>query len=206
MRSALVPVLVFTRTPVPGRVKTRLIPAIGAERAARLHCAMLRRTVSIATKSGVGPVSLWCTPCERHPFVQELGRDFELGLFRQRGQDLGERMHAAIASQSRYAGGAILVGSDCPCIEVQDFRQAAEGLREGLDAVIGPASDGGYFLIALRRADETAFTGVTWGGDSVLASTCENMERLGWRYRRLGERRDVDRPEDLRHLSELWVY
>ena len=206
MPSVTVPVLVFTRTPVPGRVKTRLIPAIGAERAARLHCAMLRRTVSIAAESAVGPVSLWCTPSERHPFLQELARDFELRLFRQRGRALGERMHAAIASQSRNATGAILVGSDCPCVEVEDFRQAAEGLRDGLDAVIGPASDGGYFLIALRRADDAAFTGVTWGGDTVLASTCENLERLGWRCRRLGERRDVDRPEDLQHLDDVWVY
>ncbi len=201
-----VPVLVFTRTPLPGRVKTRLIPAIGAERAANLHRAMLWRTVATAVESGVGPVGLWCNPATEHPYIAEIQREFALEVHLQTGADLGERMHLALRSQPGDAPGAVLVGTDCPFLEAQDLQLAASALREGDDAVIGPAEDGGYYLIGVRQSDMAVFSGVQWGSEQVLAATRQKFRDLGWRWRELATRCDVDRPADLAALSDLLIY
>ncbi|TFH49410.1 MAG: glycosyltransferase [Lysobacterales bacterium] len=201
-----VPVLVFTRTPVPGRVKTRLIPAIGAERAANLHRAMLWRTVATSTESGVGPVGLWCNPASEHPYIAEIQREFGLDVHLQKGADLGERMHLAFRSQPGDAVGALLVGTDCPFLETGDLQQAAQALRDGANAVLGPAEDGGYYLIGVRASDMTVFSDIAWGSDQVLATTREKFRHLGWQWRELATRRDVDRPSDLDALADLLVY
>lgn len=205
-RARAVPVLVFTRTPVPGRVKTRLIPAIGAERAANLHRAMLWRAVLTATEAGVGPVTLWCTPASEHPFIAEIQRHYGIDACLQQGRDLGERMHRAFQSQPDNCAGALLVGTDCPFLEIDDLQQAAEALRDGADAVLGPAHDGGYYLVGVRTSDLAAFAGVTWGSGQVLAETRQRFRDLGWQWRELATRRDVDRPSDLPFVEELLVY
>ncbi len=201
-----IPVLVFTRTPVPGRVKTRLIPAIGAGRAANLHRAMLWRTVATVAQAAVGPVGLWCSPASEHPYIAEIQREFGLDVHLQKGGDLGERMHLALQSQLDDAGGALLVGTDCPFLETGDLQLAARALREGADAVIGPAQDGGYYLIGVRESDAEVFSGVAWGSGQVLATTRQKFRDLGWRWRELATRRDVDRPADLAAVADLLIY
>jgi len=203
------PVLVFTRTPLPGRVKTRLIPAIGAERAANLHRAMLWRAVSTATQAGVGPVGLWCSPASEHPYIAEIQRTFALDLYIQVGENLGERMHLALQSQLGHTGntrGAVLVGTDCPFLQARDLQLAAQALREGCDAVIGPAQDGGYYLIGVRESDMEVFSGIQWGSGQVLAVTRRKFRNRGWRWRELATRRDVDRPADLAAVADLLIY
>jgi rSAM/selenodomain-associated transferase 1 len=199
-------VLVFTRTPVPGQVKTRLIPAIGAGRAANLHRAMLWRTVATAVEARIGPVGLWCSPASAHPYIAEIQREFDVSVLVQRGENLGERMHLALRSQPGSGGGAVLVGTDCPFLEVGDLQQAARALREGSDAVIGPAQDGGYYLIGVRQSDMEVFSGIRWGSGQVLAATLQKFRDLGWRWHELATRRDVDRPADLTALSDLLIY
>ena len=201
-----VPVLVFTRTPVPGQVKTRLIPAIGAARAANLHRAMLWRTVATAVQARIGPVALWCTPATEHPYLAEIQREFGLELHLQKGADLGERMHLALGSRTGQAGGALLVGTDCPFLEARDLQLAARALGDGCDAVIGPAEDGGYYLIGVRQSDWQAFSGIPWGSAQVLAATLGKLRDLGWQWRELTTRSDVDRPADLEAVSDILVY
>jgi rSAM/selenodomain-associated transferase 1 len=201
-----IPVLVFTRTPVPGRVKTRLIPAIGAERAANLHRAMLWRAVETATEAGVGPVALWCSPSREHPYLTEIQRAFDVALQLQSGPALGERMHRALASVPADAAGALLIGTDCPSLETSDLHEAARVLRDGADAVIGPAEDGGYYLIGVRRSDSRVFRGIAWGSEQVLDSTRDRLQGLDWQWRELTARRDVDRPEDLPAVEDLLIY
>ncbi len=198
--------LVFTRTPVPGQVKTRLIPAIGAERAANLHRAMLWRTVATAVQAGIGPVGLWCSPASEHPYIAEIQREFGVDVHLQKGADLGERMHLALRSQAGPAIGAVLVGIDCPFLEARDLQLAAQALGEGCDAVIGPAEDGGYYLIGVRESDLDVFSGIRWGSGQVLAATLQKFRDLGWRWRELTTRRDVDRPADLAALAVLLIY
>lgn len=197
------PVLVFARTPVPGKVKTRLIPAIGAERAVNLHRAMLWRTVATAIDAGVGPVMLCCTPTTDHPHIAELGRSFPVALEGQSGRDLGERMHRALESRP---AGALVVGTDCPFLEPEDLRAASDALSGGADAVIGPAEDGGYYLLGVRRSVPEIYARVPWGTERVLTRTRENLRDLGWRWHEIVPRRDVDRPEDLAAITDLVVY
>ena len=193
----------FARTPVPGQVKTRLIPAIGAERAANLHRAMLWRTVTTTTAAAIGPVALWCSPAVEHPFIDEMQREFDLEVHLQQGADLGERMHRALQT---YPAGAVLVGSDCPFLEEQDLQMAADILRDGDDAAIGPAEDGGYYLIGVRDSSMAVFSGIPWGTDGVLSATRRKFRDLGWRWREIATRRDVDQPEDLAAVGELLIY
>ena len=198
--------LVFTRTPVPGQVKTRLIPAIGAARAANLHRAMLWRTVATAAEARVGPVGLWCSPASEHPYIAEIQREFGLNVHVQTGADLGERMHLALRSQAGPNGGAVLVGTDCPFLETRDLQLAAQALREGCDAVVGPAEDGGYYLIGVRKSHVAVFSGIRWGSGQVLAGTLQKFRDLGWRWRELTTRCDVDRPADLAAVADFLVY
>lgn len=177
-------VLVFARESRPGRVKTRLIPQLGAEGAARLHARLVARALATARAARLGPVELW-------------------GSRRQRGADLGERMHHAFAVRLRRAARVVLIGSDCPVLRARDLRRAARWLAGGAHAVFAPAEDGGYALIALRRVSPALFAGVDWGGPRVMAQTRERLGALGWRWRELPEVWDVDRPEDVARLRAL---
>lgn len=178
-------VIVFARTPRAGRVKTRLIPLLGEQGAARLHARLLRRALRTAREARLGAVELWTA--ER----------------RQRGADLGERMLHAFAHCLRRADRVVLIGSDCPVLRPRDLRQAARWLAGGADAVFAPAEDGGYALVALRRVSPRLFDGVEWGGAQVMAQTRERLASLGWRWRELPEMWDVDRPQDVARLRRL---
>jgi len=175
-------VVVFAREPRAGRVKTRLIPRLGEQGAARLHARLVARTLSTARAARLGRVRLWSG---RH----------------QRGADLGARMLHAFRLALRRAPRAILLGTDCPVLRPADLRRAARWLAGGADAVLAPAEDGGYALIALRRASPRLFAGIEWGGPGVMARTRERLAALGWRWRELPEVWDVDRPEDLARLA-----
>jgi len=175
-------VIVFAREPRAGRVKTRLIPLLGEQGAARLHARLVARALATARAAGIGEVEL-------------------LWARRQRGADLGERMQHALARGLRRAPRAILIGADCPVLRARDLRRAARWLAGGADAVFAPAEDGGYALIGLRRVSPRLFAGVAWGGAQVMAQTRERLAALGWRWRELPTVWDVDRPEDYLRLQ-----
>jgi hypothetical protein len=122
-----------------------------------------------------------------------------VSLHLQQGDDLGERMARALSR----AMPAIVMGSDCPSLTPADLREAAAALDWGVDAVLGPARDGGYVLLGLRRIDASLFEGITWGTDTVLQETRSRLRSLGWRWHELPTRFDIDRPEDLRLLSPM---
>ena len=217
-------VVVMARAPVPGETKRRLIPAIGAERAAALHRAMIHRAVATALASDIGPVELWCTPGPDHEVFRSLERRLPVDPHTQVGPDLGVRMHAAIAARP---GAAVVIGTDCPFLESDDLVRAAGALRgvgpeaepvgaegaagpeggqgsgreAGADVVIVPALDGGYVLIAVRRPRPELFTRIDWGTGRVLAQTRERVRTARLRCVELDARPDVDRPEDLRALD-----
>jgi rSAM/selenodomain-associated transferase 1 len=101
----------------------------------------------------------------------------------------------------KWTTQALLIGTDCPSLTVDDLREAAEVLRKGIDAVIGPAEDGGYILIGLRRCVPDLFTGISWGTGSVLDQTRRRLRELRWKWHELSEQWDVDRPEDVERLK-----
>ena len=183
-------VIVFARAPVAGTVKTRLIPRLGAEGAARLQRRLIRAAVGNARAAG--RVELHVT--RPHAWLRSL----RVPIRTQRGADLGERMFRAL----RRRRGAILIGSDAPALRPEDLLRAARLLR-GTDVVLAPAEDGGYALIAARRVDARIFEGVHWGSPGVLMQTIRNLERCGLRYRLLRTVWDVDRPADLERIRWL---
>jgi uncharacterized protein len=184
-------VIVFARAPLAGRVKTRLIPRLGAAGAARLQERLVRAT--LRTASG-GAVQLHVT--RWHRFFGSL----HVEVHRQRGHDLGNRMHHALRAALRRHRSAVLIGADCPALTAADLRRAVRLLQGGADVVLAPAEDGGYALIAARRISAPVFANVEWGGANALAQTIRNLERARLKYRLLRTVWDVDRPEDLERL------
>ena len=188
-------IVIFAKAPVPGKVKTRLIPAIGAEAAAGLAAEMLDRAAREALDSDVGAVELCGDPEVGHRGW--LGQ-VPPGLIRtsQGEGDLGERL--ARAAKRVIAGGesVLLVGTDCPELDRLRLAAAAAAL-EGHDAVIHPAADGGYALLGLSRFDTSLFEGIAWSTASVAAETMARISALGWSLH-VGETlRDIDVPADL---------
>jgi hypothetical protein len=195
-------VQVFAKALVPGQVKTRLIPILGAEGAMELHCRLVRHTLATAALARVGPLEVWTTAWE-DAFIQSCKRVLGVDVRLQPDGDLGARMVAAAEDGLRRAAGVIIVGTDCPTMSLDDLRAARDALGAGDDVVLGPAEDGGYWLIGLARCDPALFTGIAWSSPAVLDATRERLETLGWRWSELPTRWDVDRPEDLARLSEM---
>ena len=194
---------VFTRAPEAGRVKTRLIPAIGAQGAADLLRRMIRVTLSRVREADIGPLTLWCSPAP-DDYLRALAAEFRTGIRAQDGADLGERMHHAFRAALDEHAAALIVGTDCPFLSGRDLERARRLLFEhGNQAVIGPAHDGGYYLLALRALDASLFTGIPWGTGEVLDATRRRLDALGWRWVELDVKHDIDRPEDLAHVPAL---
>lgn len=195
--------LVFAKAPVPGRVKTRLVPALGEQGAADLHRFLVDDTLCRTVRADICPAQLWCAPDCEHPIFRDWQQRFGVELRRQEGADIGGRMHHALALALDTADYAVLVGTDCPELDADDVAGALGCLDAGCDAVFVPAEDGGYVLIGLRRSEACVFAGVDWGGPRVMEQTRERLRTLGWRWRELPARWDVDRPEDLDRLARL---
>ncbi len=109
------------------------------------------------------------------------------------------RMHHAACQALERSRRVILVGTDCPSLCADDLSACAHALHDH-DAVLGPAEDGGYWLLGLRRSDPRLFDDIAWGSAQVLAQTRQRFEELGWRWHEITTRWDVDRPEDLARL------
>jgi len=188
--------LVFTKAPVPGDVKTRLIPALGAEAAARLQAELTQGFVDAVMRERLCPVELWVTPDAGHPLFQDLQYRHGLAVHRQQGRDLGERMLNACAQAAGGAERVLLAGTDCPELTPDVLARALDVL-EHRDAVLNPALDGGYVLLGLRRPETSLFQCMPWSTDRVAGITRERIHALGWQWEELPPLRDLDRPEDL---------
>lgn len=180
---------------MPGRCKTRLIPALGAEGAARLAGALLAHTVARVTEGQVAPAVLCCHPDAADPAFAP----FSLEKWNQRGTDLGERMYRGAVRALEEAEGVLLIGSDCPGYSAGYLESALAALGRN-DLVLGPARDGGYVLLGLKRVERALFQEVPWGTGRVLEETLRRAEELGWSAGVLEPLWDVDRPEDLARL------
>ncbi|HAF54857.1 MAG TPA: hypothetical protein DCL01_06505 [Thauera sp.] len=191
---------ILAKAPLPGLCKTRLIPRLGAAGAAALQGWLLERAVATAVTADIGPVSLWCAPDESHPAFRHCRAFGDVRLLPQSHGDLGARMHAAVAA-SRMPGGTLIIGTDCPVLTPRLIRQVAAALGRH-DAVIVPAEDGGYVLIALRRAHPRLFADIDWSTDRVMAQTRERLSELGLDWNETAPLWDVDRPEDFDRLAE----
>jgi hypothetical protein len=190
--------MIFAKAPVAGAAKTRLAPALGEQGAADLHARLTERILHTAVTANLAPVELWCSPDCSHSFFQAIAGTVERRV--QHGQDLGDRMAYAFDAALGRQPYAVVIGTDCPAMTADYLARAFALLDGGADAVVGPAEDGGYVLLGLRRMDKRLFEGVAWGTDRVLDQTRERLAVLGWRWQELETLWDVDRPEDLERL------
>ncbi len=196
-------ILLFAKPPVPGRVKTRMIPQLGKGGAARLYQHMLRHMWRITNAGLLCPVQLWVTAEPEHPFFAALPGLQDPRL--QQGADLGARMHHAASTALRHCEQVLIIGGDCVSLDSSYLAQALDTLRSGNDVVIGPAEDGGYVLLGLRRADVPLFEAMPWGASDVFRQTGERLTAAGVRWQVLPERWDVDQFPDLRRVPPAWL-
>jgi rSAM/selenodomain-associated transferase 1 len=192
--------LIFTKAPRPGAVKTRLIALLGEQGAAALHARLVRRALATARAADIGPIELHCAPDCDDPFLRFCSGYYGVPLVPQVDGDLGARMARAFEQVFGGARHAILMGTDCPALTAGHLRAARRALVTGVEAVFVPAEDGGYALIGLTRCDRRIFAGIAWGEDRVMNQTRNRLSELGWRWRELETLWDVDRPEDYRRL------
>ena len=193
--------VVMAKAPIPGRVKTRLSPPLTPEQAAELAGALLRDTVAAARRLPDVQVVVAVEPAEAVPVVRGLVPSVE--LVPQAVGDLGARLTAVAAA--RFAAGAsavLVVGSDHPTLPAAVVAQAVTWLREGRDEmVIGPAEDGGYYLLGMTRPHPEVFDEISWSTPDVLRATLDRADALGLPVRRLPSWYDVDTPDDLARLQ-----
>lgn len=191
--------LIFAREPVLGRVKTRLAAGIGAEAALATYRELLALTARAIAAAGV-PATVWLAeepvpPCEPAQFRPEWpGLPWRV---QPPAESLGARMaHAFSAAFAAGAGQAIIIGTDCPGLSAKLLQRAFELLLSH-DVVLGPAADGGYYLLGMNKLEPELFANKDWSTATVLPDTLADAVRLGLRVAQLPTLHDVDSAEDL---------
>ncbi|TQV84123.1 glycosyltransferase [Exilibacterium tricleocarpae] len=193
--------LQFAKAPLLGRVKTRMAPVLSESQCLALHRRLTVQVAETIHRAGLCPQELWVGSQPQHAFFTELALRLAVPVHAQEGADLGERMLAAATTVAARARAVIIIGSDCPFIDAAYLEQAITALRDGADAVVGPAHDGGYVLLGLCRPEPRLFSGIPWGTDRVWSLTRERLRELAWRFHELAPLADIDRPQDLALLE-----
>ena len=190
--------ILFTRYPEPGRTKTRLIPTLGAHGAAALQRRMSEAIVTrMAAFAADYPVSPEIRYADGNQQAMEAWLSSDIPCLAQGEGDLGDRLHRAFAQAfAQDAQSVVVIGADCPGLTPTLFAQAFAAL-ESHDLVLGPAMDGGYYLLGLKHPAPALFSEIPWGGGEVLAATLKKAQALALATHMLEPLADVDRPEDL---------
>jgi rSAM/selenodomain-associated transferase 1 len=194
--------IVFSRYPEPGTTKTRLAKVLGDQGAAKMQKKLTEHTLlQVRQFLHLNPLNVIIS-YEGGSLVQIqewLGPDFNYQ--EQRSGDLGQRMHGAFTAAFQQGHKRIvIIGTDCPGLQARHLVQAFACLHHK-DLVLGPATDGGYYLIGLSRSEKALFEKVPWGTDTVLANTLAIAKQKNLSIALLEPLSDVDRPEDLKHLN-----
>lgn len=192
--------VVFAKAPQAGQVKTRLIPALGAEGASALAQRMLAHVLQQALQANAGPVELCMSPPPGDPAWENVAIPVAVLRTAQGEGDLGQRMARAVRRVTADVGmPVLLMGSDCPALTADVLREAARQLQTR-DALLVPVADGGYVLIGLKSPCPTLFSQMPWSTASVAAETLARMAALGFKVWRGPLLHDIDEPADLAHL------
>ncbi len=187
--------IIFTRNPELGKVKTRLAKSVGDESALKIYKFLLKHTVEITENLNVDKYVF---------YTEKIYRDdlWNPDIFRkklQNGKDLGERMQNAFSEI--FGMGyekAIIIGSDMFDLSKEDLEKAFDSLQE-TPYVLGPATDGGYYLLGMKELNQEIFGNKNWGSSTVLEATLNDLK--GEKYVLLDERNDVDYYEDVKNID-----
>lgn len=192
--------IVFAREPLPGRVKSRLAASVGNDAAAMIYEAMLRDVLyTCRGLNRVEVVVFWDCATDMLPI---LAKRCGFRSLRQCGADLGERMHNAFAAM--FAEGVdvcCIIGTDAPDLTPELIMQGFETLEAGgCNAVFGPATDGGYYLLGLGETEPDLFNEIPWGSSRVLATSLAALAHSGKKYTLLEQRSDIDTIDDAKRF------
>jgi len=194
---------IMAKAPRPGVVKTRLCPPLTPREAAALARGFLRdRIAQVRGLRGARPIIAYSPPSERDSF-ERLAPDF--ALMPQAGEDLGARMRSTLATLLGAGHrAAIAIGTDTPTLPASVLQHALDLIASGeVDLVLGPAEDGGYYLIGVRADHPTLFEEVSWSTAEVLAITLRRARAAGLRAACVSSCFDVDTPDDLTRLRAV---
>jgi uncharacterized protein len=197
-------IAVMARQPQPGRAKTRLIPALGADGAARLAQRLLEHALAQATQAAPGQVTLYLTPDAPEPALQALAQRHGAALAAQGDGDLGARMARALAHGLAHAPAALVIGTDAPQLDAAVLREAAAALATH-DSVFVPAHDGGFVLLGLTRCPPGLLDGLAWSHANVLRDTLARLRERRFAPALLAPLHDIDTADDLQHLPSGWL-
>ena len=188
--------VVFAKPPQANQVKTRLIPDIGAARAAQVYRYCLEHTISAVRESGIN-YKIFLTEETTDPLFEN--QNYQI----QHGDDLGSRMLHAMSHQlEEHAEAAIIIGTDCLDLTSKHLLGAVQALDKH-DMVLMPTFDGGYALIGCRQINPDLFNAVRWSTSQVLNQTLKNAQALNYQVSLLETVRDIDTLRDLEHYPEL---
>jgi rSAM/selenodomain-associated transferase 1 len=191
-------VICFTRVPQAGRTKTRLIPLLGAERCAQLQWAFLRDLADVYSRVEADLYLAYTSDPEWETLKSAFPH--AKGFFPQVGEDLGARMDHAIKTVLAMGyGSCILTGSDLPMMTEEHLESGFTALQTA-DIALGPTTDGGYYLVGMKRPCSAVFEQLEYGGSTVYEATCRKAEESGLRVSAAKSCEDVDTPEDLAKL------
>ncbi|MCB1735553.1 MAG: TIGR04282 family arsenosugar biosynthesis glycosyltransferase [Gammaproteobacteria bacterium] len=199
-------ILVFAKAPQAGRVKTRLIPGVGAKRAMELYRRMLMEVISRVAQSGLAQVEIHAAPDAKHPWLRRLAQRNGARIRPQiRGDDLGRRMGYAAREALRDAKSVLLIGADGVWLQAEDLAEALRRLSGRDRVVLGPADDGGYVLLGLSQGfDSRLFQGPKWGGWRVATVTRARLRAATRDWSELASCPDLDTPSDLHRWIRTW--
>lgn len=187
--------IIFAKSPVSGKCKTRLIPLLGEQAANDFYKELLLHTITIASQLNDIDIAVYAYPDTQHEFLQELAKEYSCSLHSQQGNNLGDRMHNAMQHSLQNHTQCVLIGSDCPSITPVYIQRAFNSLNSHT-ITIGPAKDGGYVLIGACEIQPDIFSNTEWSSGRVLQQCISNIERLDLRYELLETLWDIDTPND----------
>lgn len=187
--------IVFAKNPVPGAVKTRLAATVGNEKALEIYKALVACTQAVTEK----------LRCDKWIYYSDaIAEDdgWANTAFKavQSGSDLGERMKNAFADALEQYNKAVIIGTDCPCLESSLIEEAFAKLDEA-DVVLGPAADGGYYLLGMKALHPALFEGIAWSTATVLSETMRRCQSEGLAVHLLPVLSDIDDEEDWKQFQ-----
>ena len=190
--------IIFCKNPVAGKVKTRLAADIGAENALEVYQYLLNFTSRICSEVNLAKFAYYSEIPESPTCWPE-----EVAIRLQQGNDLGSRMKNAFAEvfREKYSP-VVIIGTDCVNLSADLINKAFEHLSE-TDVVIGPASDGGYYLLGLKKPESALFEEINWSTPEVLTETINRCNSLKLNYKMLPCLHDIDEIKDLIHLKSI---
>ncbi len=196
-----IPLHVFAKTPTPGKVKTRMQPHLNEQQSAELAVMMMEHTMASVSKHWPGKRILAVTPDDEHPVFRRFADQYGFEIEIQAAGNLGRKMWHVLEQGIRQAGGSVVIGSDVPHCPGALLERAMRDVRNRKN-VVGPALDGGFYLLGLSHVFTGIFQGIAWGGSGVLDQLLRNAAQQNVTVHQYPVLRDIDCWDDLAWLKD----